>query len=104
MYAIVETGGMQFKVKEGDKIKVPKLPAQEGEKLSFDKVLLIGEKEKPLIGKPFVKGAKVQAEVLKLGKGEKVTVYKFKKRVKYRRKTGHRQEYCEVKINKIVAP
>jgi large subunit ribosomal protein L21 len=102
MYAIVETGGMQFKVQEGDKIKIPKLEAQVGDKVSFDKILLIGEIEKPLIGNPFLKGAKVLGEVLKLAKGEKVTVYKFKKRTKYRRKTGHRQDYCEVKINQIV--
>lgn len=102
MYAILESGGLQFKVEEGEKLKIPKLEAKTGEKVTFDKVLLISRDEKePLIGMPYLENAKITAEVLSTGKGEKITVYKFKRRVKYRRKKGHRQEYTEVKINKI---
>jgi large subunit ribosomal protein L21 len=103
MYAIVESGGFQFNVKEGEKIKIPKLEAKPNDKITFERVLFVGG-EKPLIGAPYVKDAKVEAEVLSLGKAEKITVFKFKKRVKYRRKRGHRQEYAEVRIDKIHAP
>jgi large subunit ribosomal protein L21 len=103
MYAIVESGGFQFTVKEGEKIKIPKLEAKPNDKITFERVLFVGG-EKPLIGAPYVKDAKVEAEVLSLGKAEKITVFKFKKRVKYRRKRGHRQEYAEVRIDKIHAP
>jgi large subunit ribosomal protein L21 len=102
MYAIVESGGFQFSIKEGEKIRIPKLETKPKEKITFDKVLLVGG-EKTLIGAPYVKDAKVEAEVLSLGKGEKVTVFKFKK-VKYRRKKGHRQEYTEIRIDKIHTP
>jgi len=103
MYAILETGGFQFSIKEGEKLRVPKLQAQVKEKVIFDKVLFIGG-EVPRIGAPYVKDAKVEAEVLGSGRGEKITVFKFKRRVKYRKKTGHRQEYTEVKIEKILSP
>jgi large subunit ribosomal protein L21 len=102
MYAIVESGGFQFNVKEGEKLRIPKLEAKPKDKITFDKVLFLGG-EKPLIGAPYVKDAKVEAEVISLGKTKKITVFKFKK-VKYRRKKGHRQEYAEVRINKIHAP
>jgi len=103
MYAILETGGFQFSVKEGEKIRIPKLEAQVNQKVFLDKVLFIGGKN-PQIGTPYIKGAKVEAEILGSGNGEKVTVFKFKRRVKYRKKTGHRQEYTEVKIEKILSP
>ena len=103
MYAILETGGFQFSVKEGEKIRIPKLQAQPKERIILDKVLFISG-ENPQIGAPYVKDAKVEAEILGSGKGEKVTVFKFKRRVKYRKKTGHRQEYTEVKIHKILSP
>lgn len=103
MYAIVESGGFQFSVKEGEKIRIPKLEAKPKDKITFDKVLLIGG-EKPKIGAPYVGDALVEGEVLSQAKAEKITVFKFKRRVKYRRKKGHRQEYTEVKINKIHAP
>ena len=104
MYAVIETGGMQFEIKEGEKLKIPKIDAQVGDKISFDKVLLIGKNGESLVGNPYITGAKVEGEVLSFGKGEKVTVFKFKKRVKYRRKKGHRQKFCEVKIDKIMLP
>ena len=102
MYAIVESGGFQFNVKEGEKIRIPRLEAKPKDEITFDRVLFLGG-EKPLLGAPYVKDAKVEAEVLSSGKAEKITVFKFKK-VKYRRKKGHRQEYTEVRINKIHAP
>jgi large subunit ribosomal protein L21 len=105
MYAILESGGLQFKVEEGEKLKIPKLEAKPGEKITFDKILLISRDEKePLIGMPYLENAKISAEVLSTGKEAKITVYKFKRRVKYRRKKGHRQEYTQVKINKISTP
>jgi len=103
MYAILETGGFQFSVKEGERVKIPKLESPPNEKVSFDKILFIGG-EKPLIGSPYVKDAKVEAEVIASGKGEKIIIFKKKKRVKYRRLRGHRQEYTEVKIDKIYTP
>jgi large subunit ribosomal protein L21 len=103
MYAIVESGGFQFNVKEGEKLRIPKLEAQPQEKVTFDKVLFLGGEE-PLIGAPYIENARVEAQVLGSGKGEKITVVKFKKRVKYRRKKGHRQEFTEVKIEKILPP
>ncbi|KPL05424.1 MAG: 50S ribosomal protein L21 [candidate division Zixibacteria bacterium SM1_73] len=103
MYAIVESGGFQFNVKEGEKIRIPKLEAKPKDKITFEKVLFIGG-EKPLIGAPYVKDAKVEGEVLSQGKAGKITVFKFKRRVKYRRKRGHRQEYTEIMVDKIRAP
>lgn len=103
MYAIVESGGFQFNVQEGEKVRIPKLQAETKDKIIFDKVLLIGG-DKPLIGTPYVNDVKVEGEVLSRGKAQKITVFKFKRRVKYRRKKGHRQDYTEIKINKIHAP
>ncbi len=103
MYAILETGGFQFSVKEGERIKIPKLESPPKGKISFDRILFIGG-EKSIVGSPYVKDAKVEAEVLTSGKGEKIVVFKKKKRVKYRRLKGHRQDYTEVKIDKIHTP
>jgi large subunit ribosomal protein L21 len=105
MYAIMETGGLQFKVQEGDKLNIPKLTAEQGKEVIFNRVLLISRDEKePLVGKPYLEGAKIEAQVLSIGKGEKILVYKFKRRVKYRRKKGHRQDYTQIMISKINAP
>jgi large subunit ribosomal protein L21 len=103
MYAILETGGFQFTVKEADKVKIPKLCTPNQKEVIFDKILFISG-EKSFIGTPYIKDAKVEAEVVTSGKGEKITVFKKKKRVKYRRTRGHRQEFTEVKINQIVLP
>lgn len=103
MYAILEAGGFQFSVKEGERIRIPKLKEQVKKKVIFEKVLFIGG-EKIKVGQPYVKNAKVEAAILRSGKGEKISVFKFKRRVKYRRKKGHRQEYTEVKIEKIHSP
>ncbi len=104
MYVIMETGGMQFNVQEGDKVKIPKLDVEPGKKFTFDKVLLVGGQEKPLIGTPYIEGAKIEAQVTEQGKSDKITVFKYKKRTKYRKKTGHRQPYTEVLIKKINLP
>ncbi len=104
MYAILETGGFQFKVSKGEVLRIPKLNQQPQEELVFDQILLAADKDKTWIGKPYVKGAKVTAQVLANGKGPKIIVFKFKRRVKYRRKRGHRQDYTEIKINDIKLP
>ncbi len=104
MYAVIETGGFQFTVKEGEKLKIPKISAKPKEKISFDKILLISKDNDPIIGTPFIKGAKIEAEVLNHGKDKKIVVFKFKRRVKYRRKKGHRQDFTEVQIKKINLP
>jgi large subunit ribosomal protein L21 len=104
MYAIMETGGQQFAVQEGDKVRVPKLELEPKKNFTIEKILLIGGQEKPLIGAPYVQGAKIEAQVTDHGKSDKVVVFKFKKRVKYRRKKGHRQLYTEVLIKKINLP
>ena len=101
MYAIIATGGKQYKVAEGDVVKVEKLGAEEGAKVTFDQVLLVGDEGKTVIGAPTVKGAKVTATVTANGKGEKVIVYKYKRKSGYHNKNGHRQLFTEVKIDKI---
>jgi len=103
MYAILETGGFQFTVKEEEKVKIPKLDIPSKDKVIFDKILFIGG-EKSFIGTPYIKDAKVEAEVITSGKGEKVIVFKKKKRTKYRRIKGHRQDFTEVKISRILLP
>jgi len=103
MYAIIETGGKQYKVQEGDVVYIEKLNAGEGEAVSFDKVLLVSKESGVVIGAPTVAGASVSAKVEKQGKGKKVIVYKYKAKKNYRRKQGHRQPYTKVVIEKIQA-
>ncbi|SDI58088.1 50S ribosomal protein L21 [Natribacillus halophilus] len=102
MYAIIETGGKQVKVEEGQSIFVEKLPADAGDDVTFDKVLFIGGDEAK-VGAPYVDNAKVAGTVEKNDKGKKIIVYKFKRRKGYRRKQGHRQPYTKVTINSIQA-
>ena len=101
MHAIIETGGKQYKVAEGDTLFIEKLPNEAGEAVTFDKVLAILDDEKATIGTPVVEGAKVEANVVKNGKGKKVVVFKYKPKKNYRRKQGHRQPYTKVTIGKI---
>jgi large subunit ribosomal protein L21 len=103
MRAIIETGGMQFPVEEQTVVRVPKLETEVGQTIEFDKVLLVSDQDKFAVGKPYIDGAKVSAEITSHGKDDKVLVYKFKKRTKYRKTNGHRQQYTEVKILKISA-
>lgn len=100
MYAIIETGGKQYVVEAGDKIKVEKLDVKEGDKVTFDKVLFVSGDE-PQVGAPFVDGAKVEAKVLAQGKAKKVVVYKYKSKKNERKKNGHRQPYTLVEISGI---
>ncbi|MBE7039216.1 MAG: 50S ribosomal protein L21 [Ruminococcaceae bacterium] len=103
MYAIIETGGKQYKVAEGDTIFVEKLGASEEETVSFDKIIAVGEGADLKVGAPYVEGAKVSAKVLKEGKAKKVIVFKYKPKSGYKKKQGHRQPYTKVVIEKIEA-
>jgi large subunit ribosomal protein L21 len=103
MYAIIETGGKQYKVQEGDVLYIEKLNAGEGESITFDKVLAVSKEAGLTLGAPLVSGAAVSAKVEKHGKGEKIIVYKYKAKKNYRRKQGHRQPYTKVVIEKIQA-
>lgn len=102
MYAIIATGGKQYKVQEGDVIKVEKLGAEAGSEVTFDQVLLVSDKEVK-VGTPTVEGASVKATVVAEGKGKKVIVYRYKRKTGYHKKNGHRQPYTQVKIEKIIA-
>ncbi|MBU1999338.1 MAG: 50S ribosomal protein L21 [Candidatus Omnitrophota bacterium] len=101
MYAIIEVGGKQYVVKEGDKIEVEKQEAQEGKKLTFKDVLLVSEKDKVEIGQPHVKGASVETEILGATKGEKLISYKYRRRKSSHWTKGHRQQLTLLKISKI---
>jgi len=101
MYAIIETGGKQYKVQEGDVIYIEKLDAAEGEQVTFDQVLAVGSGEGLKLGEPIVAGATVTGKVEKVGKGKKIIVFKYKPKKNYRRKQGHRQPYSKVTIEKI---
>ena len=102
MYAIIATGGKQYKVSEGDVINVEKLGVAAGETVTFDQVLVVSD-EKVKVGDPTVAGASVEASVVEEGKAKKVVVYKYKRKLGYHKKNGHRQPYTKVKIEKINA-
>ena len=102
MYAIVDFKGFQFKVAKDDVVRVPSLDAEVGDTIQMDRVLLLGG-EDTQVGTPTVDGSAVEAEVLGHGRGEKVLVGKFKRRLGYHRKNGHRQNYTEVRIKNITA-
>lgn len=103
MYAIIKTGGKQYKVAEGDVVRVEKLGLAEGETVTFDEVLMVSAEGDVKVGSPFVANASVTATVAGDGKGKKVIVYKYKPKSTYHKKQGHRQPYTEVKIEKINA-
>lgn len=102
MYAVVETGGRQYKVAEGQVIDVEKLPAEEGQTVELNRVLVLSKDDQIQVGTPTVPGAKVVAKVLGEEKGEKIIVFRYKPKARYRRKTGHRQTYTRLAIEKIV--
>lgn len=103
MYAIVKTGGKQYRVSPGDSIDVEKLPFEVGEQIELDKVLLVANGSGAKIGQPLVKGAKVKATVTRQTKGRKLIVYKYRPSKRYRRKKGHRQNYTRLRIDQVVA-
>ena len=104
MYAIIEACGKQYKVVEGDVVFFEKLDAEEGKKVTFDKVILVSNDKKVEVGAPYVKGIKVEGKVVSHGKGKKILVYKYKAKKNYRRTQGHRQPYTKVEITKIKMP
>ncbi len=101
MYAVVETGGKQYKVSEGDVLFVEKLEGEAGDSVELDKVLLVSDGSDVKVGKPYVEGAKVSASIEEQGKSKKIIVYKFKAKKDYRKKQGHRQPFTKIKISKI---
>jgi large subunit ribosomal protein L21 len=103
MYAVIATGGKQYRVSEGAVLRVEKLDAEEGASIEFDRVLLVGDGDTVNVGKPFLEGGKVQATVMSQGKARKVEIVKFRRRKNYRRTKGHRQQFTQVKITGIVA-
>jgi large subunit ribosomal protein L21 len=102
MYAVIQTGGKQYRVKSGEQIKVELLPDQVGAAVAFDKVLMLGEGDGVKVGTPFVAGAKVKATVVSQGRGEKVRIFKMRRRKHYQKSQGHRQGFTEVRIDEIV--
>lgn len=104
MYAMIQVAGFQFRAEEGATLRVLQQKAEVGSKLNLEQVMLVKKNDESLIGTPYVDGAKVEAEVVGHTKGEKIHIYKYKRRTKYRRRQGHRQDYTDIKINKIVTP
>ena len=101
MYAIIESGGKQYKVTKGEILNVDKLDKKIGETMELDKVLLISDNDKVMVGNPVVKNARVVLEVVKLTKGKKVVVFKYKRKKGYRKTKGHRQQYTTVRVTDI---
>jgi large subunit ribosomal protein L21 len=104
MYAVIETGGKQYRVQPGETVVVETLPGETGETVEFSRVLLISDDESVAVGRPIIEGARVTGQILEHGRGEKLTVFKFKRRKNYRVRTGHRQQYTAVKIDQVVGP
>ncbi len=101
MFAVVKTGGKQYRVSQGDKLRVESLDANEGDAIKLDQVLMVGEGDKITTGAPAIDGASVSATVLSHGRGKKVDIVKFRRRKHYRREMGHRQNYTELEITNI---
>lgn len=102
MYAIVETGGKQYQVQAGQIVDVERLPAEVGQEVELDQVLLVADDDEVQVGQPTVEGAKVRATVLRQDRGRKMIVFKFKPKERYRRKAGHRQSFTRLRIDEIV--
>ncbi|MGE0484808.1 MAG: 50S ribosomal protein L21 [Gammaproteobacteria bacterium] len=101
MYAVIKTGGKQYRVAAGDKLNVETLRADAGSEIEFDQVLMVGEGDQVDVGSPFLNGARVKARVLEHGRGDKVRIVKFKRRKHYRRQAGHRQNYTRIEITDV---
>ena len=102
MYAVIQTGGKQYRVKSGEQVKVELLPEAIGAAVSFDRVLMLGEGDSVRVGTPLVAGATVKATVVAQGRGEKLRIFKMRRRKHYQKSQGHRQSYTEVRIDEIV--
>ena len=103
MYAVIKTGGKQYRVSEGQTLKIEKLPNEPGDSIEFDQVLMVGEGDDIKVGSPFVDGSKVKATVVAQARAKKINIIKFKRRKHYMRRMGHRQYYTEVKITGIAS-
>ena len=103
MYAVFKTGGKQYKVTEGETIKIEKLEVEPGKKVTFNEVLMVADGEKVQVGSPLVKKATVEAKVISQGKGKKINILKFKRRKNSMKRQGHRQLFTEIQIGKIKA-
>jgi len=103
MYAVIKTGGKQYRVSAGEKIKVEQIPADVGTEISLDQVLMVGEGESVKIGAPVIAGATVTAKVISQGRHPKITIFKMRRRKHYRKNQGHRQNYTELEISGINA-
>lgn len=101
MFAVIKTGGKQYRVSQGDKLRVETLDADEGDAVNLDQVMMVGEGDKVTVGAPLISGASVNAKVLGHGRGKKVDIVKFRRRKHYRRQMGHRQNYTELEITGI---
>ena len=103
MYAVIKTGGKQYRVAAGEKIKVEQIPAEVGAEITLDQVLMVGEGESVKVGAPIVAGAKVTAKVIAQGRHPKVNIFKMRRRKHYRKNQGHRQNFTEIQIGEITA-
>jgi large subunit ribosomal protein L21 len=103
MYAVIKTGGKQYRVSAGEKLKVESLPAEVGSEITLDQVLMVGEGDSVRMGTPVLAGASVKATVIAHGRGEKVHIFKMRRRKHYRKSQGHRQNYTEIQISGISA-
>jgi len=103
MYAVVSTGGKQYKVQEGEVLRIEKIPGNVGDTVSFERVLMISDGDNVSIGQPVLDNVAVDAHIVEQGKAKKILVFKYKRRKRYRRKQGHRQQYTAVKIDRINA-
>ena len=101
MYAVIKTGGKQYRVAQGDRLRVEKLAGNVGDTVSLGEVLLVGEGEGVKVGAPLVSGAKVEAKIIAQDRGKKIIIFKFRRRKNYRRKTGHRQPFTALEITGI---
>jgi large subunit ribosomal protein L21 len=101
MYAVIKTGGKQYRVAPGEKLKIEQIPADVGSQITLDQVLMVGEGESVKVGNPLVAGATVTATVVSHGRGEKVRIFKLRRRKHYQRTQGHRQNYTEIRVDAI---
>ncbi len=102
MYAVIQTGGKQYRVEPGSTVRVEKLAGDQGDAVEFNEIVMLSSEGEVKVGKPLVEGAKVTGEIVAQGRGDKVLVFKFKRRKNYKRKQGHRQDFTTVKINEVL--